>query len=191
MDLAFISEEEFDSNYPVKIQQVSRTHWTPIAVTKKAMVFLGEEGKTILDIGSGSGKFCIMAGACSDSHVVGVELKENLVKLSKKLAIEFELYRVRFIHGDIQELDFSPFDHFYFFNSFEEHVNPKDQLDKGFILDPDYHKRLIQGLNLKFDAAPIGTRIVTYCGDCQEIPASYSLVKSSIKGKLKFWIKRD
>ncbi|MFT7362938.1 MAG: hypothetical protein ACI9UV_001132, partial [Algoriphagus sp.] len=42
----------------------------------------------------------------------------------------------------------------------------------------------------RFDSAPLGTKIVTYCGECEEIPDSYRLVKSSNKGTLKFWSKR-
>jgi len=190
MELAHISDEEFDSHYPLRVQKVSGTQWTPISVAKKAIAYLGVDGESILDIGSGAGKFCLIAGSLGNSKIVGIEKKESLFKLSQKLTVEFGLKNVNFIHGDIKELDFSQFDHFYFFNAFEEHVNLKDQLDKEIMIDPEYYQSMIDWINQKFDDAPKGTKIVTYCGDCREIPESYSLVKSSNRGKLRFWVKR-
>ncbi|MBN3519086.1 methyltransferase domain-containing protein [Algoriphagus lutimaris] len=191
MELAHISDEEFDSHYPLKIRKVSGTQWTPISVVKKAIAYLGVDEQSILDIGSGAGKFCLIAGALVNSKIIGIEKKESLVKLSQKLMVEFGLKNVSFIHGDIKELDFSQFDHFYFFNAFEENVNLNDRLDRDLTIDPEYHQIMIDWLNQKFDEAPKGTKIVTYCGDCREIPDSYSLVKSSNRGKLRFWVKRD
>ena len=190
MELAHISDEEFDSHYPLRVQKVSGTQWTPISVAKKAIAYLGVDGESILDIGSGAGKFCLIAGSLGNSKVIGIEKNKSLVKLSQKLMDEFGLKNVNFIHGDIKDLDFSQFDHFYFFNAFEEHVNLDDQLDKELMMDPEYYQSMIDWINQKFDDAPKGTKIVTYCGDCREIPESYSLVKSSNRGKLRFWVKR-
>lgn len=57
-------------------------------------------------------------------------------------------------------------------------------------LDPEPYKEKIQFLNEQFGNARFGTKIVNYCGEGKEIPDSYAPLKSSNKGKLKFWVKQ-
>jgi len=190
MELKRLTDEEFDSLYPIKIKKLSGTHWTPVDVAKKAIAFLAQEGgQAVLDLGSGAGKFCLVAAANSEAILTGVEQRENLVQLSRKLALQHLIENVDFIHDDLQNLDFGSFDAFYFFNAFEENINLKDKLDKDDSINLDkYHTYILRILE-KFERMPAGTRIVTYCGDAKEIPDSYRLVKSGNKGKLKFWRK--
>ncbi|SFB55288.1 class I SAM-dependent methyltransferase [Algoriphagus aquimarinus] len=190
MELREMKDEEFDSLYPVKIKKLSGTHWTPVDVAKKAMFFLcGAESKSILDLGSGAGKFCLIAAAHVDAKITGVEQRENLIQISRKLAVKFQLQNLEFIHDDLNNLDFGAFDAFYFFNSFEENINLKDKLDKENRVDLELYHSYIALLSEKFKRLPVGTRIVTYCGEATEIPASYLLIKSSNKDKLRFWEK--
>jgi SAM-dependent methyltransferase len=185
-----MADEEFDSLYPMKIKKLSTTHWTPIEVAKKAIAFLDQEGgRAVLDLGSGAGKFCLVAAANSEARITGVEQRENLVQLSRKLALKFQMQQVDFIHGDLKNIDFTSFDAFYFFNAFEENINLKDKLDKDNSINFDQYHTYIELIREKFEDANRGTRIVTYCGDASEIPESYQLLKSSNKGKLKFWEK--
>lgn len=189
MDLNTITDKEFDSLYPQKIKMLSGTHWTPVAIAKKAIGYLEAEGKSVLDIGSGSGKFCLIAAANSKSKITGVEQRENLVQISRKLASTYKLENLDFINDDMINIDFTSYNNFYFFNSFEENINLKDKLGKENEFNLDKFKSYILFLKERFDSAPLGTKIVTYCGECEEIPASYRLVKSDNKGKLKFWRK--
>lgn len=189
MNLSSLSDRDFDSLYPQKIKMLSGTHWTPVSIAKKASTYLSAEGKSILDIGSGSGKFCLVAAASCTSRITGVEQRANLVQISRKIALAYQLGNLDFIHDDMANIDFTSYDNFYFFNSFEENVNLKDKLGKENEYNLDRFKANIQLLNERFDSAPLGTKIVTYCGEGKEIPASYQMVKSANKGKLKFWRK--
>lgn len=190
MELKRLTDEEFDLLYPIKIKKLSATHWTPVDVAKKAITFLAQEGgKAVLDLGSGAGKFCLVAAANSEAKLTGVEQRENLVQLSRKLALQHQIVNVDFIHDDLQNLDFGCYDAFYFFNSFEENINLKDKLGKDDSINLDIYHTYIECLLEKFEGMPASTRIVTYCGNAREIPDSYQLVKSGNKGKLKFWIK--
>ncbi|MCE7058166.1 class I SAM-dependent methyltransferase [Algoriphagus sp. AGSA1] len=191
-DQQTISDEWIDQLYPIKLQKLSGTHWTPVEVAKKAISFLTEgERLRVLDLGSGSGKFCLVAASlCKDAQLIGVEQQENLVHLSRKIAAGLQLENLTFVHSDLLDLDFSQYDSFYFFNAFEELINFKDRVDKSKELDEITHQTHIQLLRRKFEQTPPNTRIVTYCGECAEIPYSFALVRSSNKGKLKFWEKR-
>ena len=58
----FDSDSHFDQLYPFAIQTLARRHWTPLYVARLAARFLAEDtAAKILDIGSGSGKFCLAA----------------------------------------------------------------------------------------------------------------------------------
>ncbi|WPR77067.1 methyltransferase domain-containing protein [Algoriphagus sp. NG3] len=191
-DQQTISDEWIDQLYPIKLQKLSGTHWTPVEVAKKAIPFLTEgKRQRVLDLGSGSGKFCLVAATlCKDAQLVGVEQQENLVRLSRKIAAELQLENLTFLHSNLLDLDFNQYDSFYFFNAFEELINLKDRVDKSKELDEITHQSYIQVIGQKFEQTPQNTRIVTYCGECDEIPDSFVLVHTGNRGKLKFWQKR-
>ena len=195
MDLLFdldnLKDEDINSLYPIHIQKLSNTHWTPLEIAIKSARFLSQGGrKSLLDLGSGSGKFCLVAAMmCKEVEIVGVEQRDNLVRLSRKICSSLQLNNLKFLHANLLDVDFKEYESFYFFNSFEEMINSKDKLDKKQELDVIAHAAYIQLLRQKFDHTPIGSRIVTYCGECAEIPDSYNLVKTENRGKLRFWEK--
>lgn len=191
MVLGFYSDKDFDALYPLKMRKLSGTHWTPVGIARKAISFFENSGcKSVLDLGSGVGKFCLIAADSSSIRISGIEQRENLVQLARKIAVNHQLSNLEFIHGNLISLDLSDFDGFYFFNSFEENINSKDSLDRKNTLNSIQHENYIKALREKFDALPTKTRIVTYCGEASEIPESYRLVQQSHKGKLRFWEKQ-
>ena len=195
MDLLFdldnLKDEDINSLYPIHIQKLSNTHWTHLEIAIKSARFLSQGGrKSLLDLGSGSGKFCLVAAMmCKEVEIVGVEQRDNLVRLSRKICSSLQLNNLKFLHANLLDVDFKEYESFYFFNSFEEMINSKDKLDKTQELDVIAHAAYIQLLRRKFDETPVGSRIVTYCGECAEIPDSYSLVKTENRGNLRFWEK--
>ncbi|WP_245942362.1 class I SAM-dependent methyltransferase [Algoriphagus chordae] len=159
-----IKDDDFDALYPIKMKKLSGTHWTPVDVAKKGMAFLNEKGQcSVLDVGSGAGKFCLIAAAISDSTVTGVEQRESLVQLSRKLAGKCKLQNLNFIHGDFVKLDFRDYDSFYFFNSLEENINLTDKLNKD------------SSVNLG-SIIPILSRSVQSLKDCLQVPESLPTV---------------
>ena len=185
------SDDEFNTVYPLKIRKLSSRHWTPVSVAKRAGEFLADrEGVKVLDIGSGVGKFCLVAAIYSHGHFTGVEQREALIRISTKVATKFRVERVNFIQADIRSIDFRDYDAFYFFNSFEENQDPTDKIDEDTQYDPSLYEANSRFLYQQFDVLPEGTRIVTYCTLSDIIPEGYVQIKSEIKGKLKFWIKR-
>ncbi len=192
MGLKSIKDEDFDALYPIKIKKLSGTHWTPVDVCKKAIGFLAETSEdAVLDLGSGVGKFCIIAAACSDAQITGVEQRGNLIRISRKIASKYPLERLDFIHDDLANIDFGKYQGFYFFNSFEDNISFQSNIgDLNYFISVTY-RYYVKLLHHRFGEAVKGTGIVTYCGNAAEIPESYSMVRSSNNGKLKFWQKME
>ncbi|HSJ67668.1 MAG TPA: methyltransferase domain-containing protein [Anditalea sp.] len=186
-----MTDEEFDALYPIKMRKLSSTHWTPVTIAMKAVDFLVKDRQTkVLDLGSGAGKFCIVAAMKSGAVITGIEQRENLVILSRKLAKQYKLTNVDFILGNIKDIEFSAFDGFYFFNSFQENVDLTDKIDPENSHNTALYEQYRCLLKDKLDKVPIGTRVVTYCGEGGVIPDSYAMLGNSNKGKLLFWEKR-
>ncbi|WP_246535400.1 class I SAM-dependent methyltransferase [Litoribacter ruber] len=190
LELDRLTDREFDALYPLKINKLSSTHWTPMEIAKKAIGFMVRDSETrVLDIGSGSGKFCLVAAGCSTGQIYGVEKRESLIRLSRKMAAQLGL-RVNFIHADIKSISFKEFDSFYFFNSFGENLDLTDSLDRENSIDENAYQENCRFLHGLWEEVPNGTRVVTYCEEEKIVPDQFILIKSEAKGKLKFWEKR-
>src|SRR5579859_4578313 len=118
LDDWFSSDIQFNLLFPPEIQQLAAKHWTPLAVAKMASAFLADkEGVRILDIGSGAGKFCLSASYYKpNAFFDGVEQRKNLVEEAEITRNILGLFNASFIHGNFTQLDFSKYDHFYFYN---------------------------------------------------------------------------
>jgi hypothetical protein len=85
--LVELGDRDFDLLYPPPIPSLSELHWTPIDVARRAARFLAPRpGTAVLDIGSGAGKFCLVAAVSTDGIFTGVEYREGLVGVSKAVA---------------------------------------------------------------------------------------------------------
>jgi SAM-dependent methyltransferase len=147
-------------------------------------------GVRVLDIGSGVGKFCLAAAYYKPyASFFGVEQRRDLIDHAEKARGILGFENVHFIHGNVTELDFKQYDHFYFFNSFYENLMDKEKIDDKLTYSPHlfnyYHNRLYKKLN----EMPVGTRVATYHCLEEKIPPGYHVVDSKIATLLKFWIK--
>jgi len=187
----FASDLNFNSLYPKAIQDVAEKHWTPINVAIKAAAFLAISADVkVLDIGSGSGKFCLVAAHNHPfTNFYGVEQRANLVDLSTQIATELKLENAVFICDNICNIEFEKYGHFYFYNSFYENVEGTTKIDLSIKYSEDlynyYNRYLYKQLNKK----PAGTRLVTYHSFGTEIPVGYEVVHTDYNEFLKFWIK--
>lgn len=187
-------DSAFDERLPIGLQVHASTFFTPVDVAAYAAQLLAPApGTRVLDVGAGAGKFCIAAAlAAPTSEFVGVEWRPHLVELANALARELGVPNVRFIHGDALELDWSPFDSFYFFNPFAEQLTDKEvKLDRTIKTDPDSFIRCVYGVREKLGRARVGTRVVTYHGFGAPPPLGYesSLVEPVSRRRLQLWIK--
>lgn len=187
----FSSDENFNKLYPASIQLLSRRHWTPLIVARKVANFLAaEDNAKILDIGSGVGKFCLIAASQKpNSFFYGVEQRQRLIGHAKVAREILRLKNISFINGNFTQLDFKHYDHFYFFNSFYENLIGTDKIDNSI----DYSKELYYYYNRylynQLEKKTAGTRLATYHSLEGEVPPDYHVVGVEMEGLLKFWIK--
>lgn len=185
----FDSDENFNSLYPEEIAALSRKHWTPLLVAKKASAFLAEKGAKVLDVGSGAGKFCLAAAYYHpEVKFSGIEQRAHLVKLSQDTAAKLNLNNVEFLHGNFTDLDFSRFNHFYFYNSFYENLTGTDKIDLTVEFSPQLYHTYTYNFLRKMEKMPAGTRLVTYHVLEESLPG-YHIVGSDINNLLKYWTK--
>ncbi len=187
----FASDLNFNSLYPEAIQEAAEKHWTRIEVIKKASAFLATSAdKTVLDIGSGAGKFCLVAAHEHPlTRFYGIEQRRNLVDLSNDLAKKFELDNALFICDNICNIDFKKYDHFYFYNSFYENVPGTQKIDHAIKYSEELYNFYNRYLYKQLDKKQSGTRLVTYHSFGSEIPPGYEIVHTDYNDFLKFWIK--
>lgn len=190
-DQIFTSDTHFNSLYPDPIQRVAIKHWTPLEVAKKSSDFLAiSSSEKVLDIGSGSGKFCLIAAQHHpEITFYGIEQRQDLVKLSNKLKNQLKLKNVFFKNENLSEISLDEYDHFYFYNSFYENIEGTEKIDENIF----YSEKLYDYYNLylykQLNKKPPGTRLVTFHSFGQEVPPGFEVVYSEYDDYLKFWIK--
>lgn len=187
----FKSDEIFNSLYPLPIKNVAEKHWTPIAVAEKAAAFLAISNEVkILDIGSGCGKFCLVAAHLRpQTNFYGIEQRKGLVSLSEQLADQLQLKNVFFKCNNIAKVDFSDYDHFYFYNSFYENIASAQKIDDEVIYSEKLYNYYNRYLYKQLDKKPAGTRLVTYHSFGKEVPRGFEIVHTDYNEYLKFWTK--
>ncbi|MDO6430240.1 class I SAM-dependent methyltransferase [Flavitalea sp. BT771] len=191
MDHWFNSDTQFHHLYPPAIQQLARRHWTPPSVANQAVQFLvPKDGVRILDIGSGVGAFCLGAAYYKPNAIFyGVEQRKNLVDHAEAAKNVLGLSNVTFIHGDFTQLNLRRYDHFYFYNSFYEHVKGTPKIDYNLSFSETLYNYYNRFLFKKLEEMPVGTRVVTRCSWEDKIPSTYKVVNSDFDSMLKFHIK--
>lgn len=165
-DYWFSSDARFHTLYPDSFQVLSRNHWTPLSVARKAAIFLAaENGVKILDIGSGIGKFCLAAAYYKPgAFYTGIEQRSDLVAYGETARLKLGLNNVSFIHGNFTEVDFGKFDHFYFYNAFYENVAIAEKIDDNIAYSIELYNYYNYYLYKQLEKMPSGTRVATFYG---------------------------
>jgi len=189
-DALFSNDASFDWLYPEHLQLLSLKHWTPLAVARKAAEFLAEPGARVLDIGSGIGKFCLAGGhRFPETYFYGVEQRHELICLAEEAKGYTRLSNVNFIHANVTQINFKEFDHFYFYNSFYENIDPENQIDDTIELSESLYIYYNQYLYTALNKTAPGTRLVTFHSSEQEVSPGFRLSATSCNGLMKMWIK--
>jgi len=191
IDQWFIDDAEFNNLYPVEVQKLADLHWTPLKVAKKAAQFLVPvDGSKVLDIGSGAGKFCLAASYYKPNGLFyGIEQRKNLLDCAIEAEYNLDLNNLSFIHGNFTQLDFTQFDHFYFYNSFYENIDGTEKIDYKIQHSLSLYNYYNSYLFNQLEKMPAGTRVVSYHSWEDNMPPGYRIVKGEFDNLLKYWIK--
>ncbi len=188
---ALVDDRTFDCVYPIAVRLASPMHWTPVQAAVRASKLLAvRPGARILDVGSGVGKFCIVAAASVDARVAGVEHRGHLVDIGRRAASAFGV-DVSFTTGTLEDCDPLDVDGVYFFNPFAENIcSPGDRIDGTVELSEARFVRDILAVQRFLRAARVGTRVVTYCGLGGAIPNGYvRQLAEPCAGRIELWVK--
>ena len=184
-----IEDEKFDQIYPPRIRDLSSLFWTPVAVAAKAAELLVRRaGARVLDVGCGPGKFCLLGASLTDGHFVGVEQRGSLIAAAKEAAATLQLPNVEFLHCNIMKVNFAEYDALYVFNPFEENMHGH-QIDRAVPLSIALFKQYTRYVADQLGRMPMATRVVTYAGYGDEVPACYECEETFFSDDLKLWTK--
>ncbi len=183
--------ENFDLIYFAAIRQLSPIFWTPVDVAvEAAKLLVTRAGTRVLDVGCGPGKFCLVGAQVTEGRFTGIEQRSALVDAATKAAADLQLSgKVDFLCANIMDVEFEDYDAFYLFNPFEENMFDGHKIDAAVPLSIDLFKRYTSHVAAMLGARPIGTRVVTYMGYADEIPACYTCESVLCNDDLKLWIK--
>lgn len=189
-----MTDAQFDALLPVVVRRVSRVYWTSVDVARKAAQIMEHLGvRRVLDMGSGPGKFCVVAGARAPRIAfVGVEHRPQLVAIAQSVAAKLGIINVTFSVGDATRTPWTDFDAFYVYNSFAENeFAADDQFDQTVELSHARHLAEVKRVARRLASAPVGSVVVTYHGLSGPIPGSYDLLhlEAAGTGWLRVWRK--
>jgi SAM-dependent methyltransferase len=191
-----LTDDDFDIVYPLGIRRASRRFWTPLKTARRAATLLADAGaRSVLDVGSGVGKFALVAAATSRClHVVGIEQRAQLVQVARYARAKLALGNTTFVHGNATAMPWHDFDGLYFYNSFAENLfDPADWLDSHAELSRARFAKDVLRTYAALRAARAGTAIVTFHGSSARMPRSFELrhQEESGSGLLRLWVRRD
>jgi SAM-dependent methyltransferase len=188
------TDRDFDEVFSEETRKLSSCHWTPVqvAVCAAEMLVTGR-GTKVLDVGCGSGKFCLIGAATQDANFAGVDQRHHLLLEGRAIAKNASIRNAEFIHGNMMDLDWSDYNAFYLYNPFLENICMPAIIDESVPLRPEFYHRYVEAVQQKLMALPLGTRVVTYHGFGGEMPYGYSMVTNQKIGSdfLKCWIKES
>lgn len=188
-----VADSIFDKIYPDEIAKNSGLHWTPVKVgIMAAKLLCGGAERRVLDVGSGCGKFCLVASLTAPGQFIGVERRTYLSEIAKESAIRLGS-GAKFANQDAFDVDWSYYDAFYFYNPFYEVKEADMRIDSS--LDgkglPEF-SAYVTATTERLSKLRSGTRVVTYHGFGGVVPTSYELVQRlpACSSVLNLWVKR-
>jgi SAM-dependent methyltransferase len=190
------SDLVFDRFLPRALRLVSVTHFTPLVVARRAAEWIDELGiRSVVDIGSGAGKFCVAAALAGGARYLGIEHRRSLVLAARELARTFDIHsRVTFVHATfgLGQTPIPQADAYYLFNPFGENMyGPPDHIDEDVELNDDRYLRDVLAAESLLEDLPVGTYVITYNGFGGEMPPSFRelRVDDDLPNSLRLWRK--
>jgi hypothetical protein len=190
------TDTAFDRFLPLDLRDVSEQYWTSLRVVKRAAEWLAElRIRTVVDIGSGAGKFCVAGALLTDARFIGLEHRRSLVESAQALAKAFGVSRrVTFVHGALGAVPTPRAEAYYLFNPFCEYWldSRRDDRDPDVTFTHARRKDDIAAVERLIRLSPIGTTVLTYNGFGGRMPDCCDLLhlEWTLPGALRLWRKQ-
>ena len=185
----------FDRLLPPALRAVSDDYWTPAPVVRQVAAWLRDDGvDTIVDIGSGAGKFCVGLALLTGCRVTGLEQRPSLVSAARRLATQCGVHdRVTFIDGAFGAVPVPAADAYYLFNPFSDYTfDGAEAAGDDVTFTRETWRRDVEAMTRFLAALPVGTRVVTYNGFGRYPPRTFEQTRVDVRfrGALRLWTKR-
>lgn len=185
----------FDRHLPAELRAHSGVHWTPLAVAVRAARWLESAGvRSVVDVGSGAGKFCVAAALAGTMKYLGLEQRPRLVTAARRLATVFRVEdRVEFQCALLGRDSVPVADAYYFYNPLGENLLGENLIDTEVELSEERFYRDRELLEDLLVNAADGTYVVTFHGLGGLMPSSYSEIRAErrSRGVLRLWRKDE
>ena len=175
------SDGTFDRFLPHRLGVVSARYWTPLRVAARAAAWLDELNiRSLVDIGSGAGKFCVATAIMSRCSFLGIEHRKDLVATARALSQVFGVQaRVSFLEGTFGEALLPDAECYYFYNPFlEAMLEPEAWLDDHVEHGECRYDRELLAVEHWLSQAPVGTYVLTYNGLGTDLPRTFSEIRN-------------
>jgi predicted RNA methylase len=174
---------------------MSDQYWTPLPVIQRAAAWLREtQVRTVVDIGSGAGKFCVATAILAPCRFIGLEQRSSLVDSARSLAELFDVDdRVTFLRGDVGLTPTPVGDAYYLFNPFGTYAFDSARFaEPGVGFSAETYARDVRAVTRTLSLAPYGTIAITYNGFGGKMPERYEQIDEDLTAPraLRLWRKR-
>jgi predicted RNA methylase len=188
------ADRAFDRFLPDSLRIISVQYWTPLLVAKRAAEWFDDLNvRTVVDIGSGAGKFCVAAALAGQCRFTGLEQRPRLVDSARALARLFDVDdRVRFVEGALGSMATPVADAYYLYNPFGEYLfHSRGHLDKNGEPSDARYARDVATVQDVLRRARFGTCVLTYNGFGGQVPAGYRQIRvdDTLPNALRLWRK--
>ena len=184
------SDELLDSLLPEELRIHADQHFAGAYAIQLASEFLvkNQSSPHILDIGSGTGKFCLLGALLQKTaQFNGVEYRASFVQIAKDIAVQFDTPNVHFECQNILSHSFENYDGFFMFNPFLEHRNTNARMN-DFDDEPNQAADYLAHVHKELAQRPTGTRLACLYVNEAHIPENFKLVDQKMGGTLRFYI---
>jgi predicted RNA methylase len=186
------SDLQFDAFLPAEVRAASNKYWTQLRVARRVAAWLAElELRSVVDIGSGSGKFCVAAALAGTAVFTGIEQRPQLVAAARALAQTFGVSdRVNFVRGTFPYTETPVAAAYYLYNPFgENRLDWRDRMDDAVELSDERYRRDVAATGDLLRRAALGTCLIAYNGFGGRMPAGYRRVRNDegLPSSLSVW----